>query len=194
MEDFAQTLVNITTSGTVEQTVSLGLRAYANLLQPQQAAGLLLWDSGLGRYIIGDTWLGSSMQPDGATVRRKMLAWAHEAHAQDHTSARYLEPRIFFQPLTTRAEHIGALICQDVEQPPVANKEYEALISVIAASLYSAVRLQEAAGEHAQLVADRLRLENVLEAVEQQQLTIDRLLASERELSASLEAKVEERT
>jgi two-component system NtrC family sensor kinase len=55
-------------------------------------------------------------------------------------------------------------------------------------------RIEQADTEHAQLHAERERLQQLLYAVDQQQQTIDRLLTLERQFSASLETQVEERT
>ena len=73
-------------------------------------------------------------------------------------------------------------------------RECRLLVQCVAKAISTHVALQQATREHNELEAEQERLQELLQAVERQQHTIDHLLKEERILSASLEAKVEERT
>lgn len=185
--------MNILCATSVEQTASFAVVALVDLLQPRWVC-LLVWDMDLGRYIVGDTWLSPSNPVNGAEHRRKALRLAEAAHRSDPDHPRQIEENVFYQPLNTASQHVGAW-CLGIEEPPDATAEpYTLLLKATTRALYTATRLQQADQERTQLEAERTRLEHLLQAVEQQQRTIDQLLAAERQLSASLEAKVEERT
>ena len=189
MDDLARTLSDIFSASTVEETAARALLALVDQVQPGWAC-LLLWDPDLGRYIIGGTWLPAKNEPDAPGLRRRVLKLTQ---SQDQAAPPLLEPGFYYQPLNTEAHHVGAF-CAGIDQPPAANADYELLLASTAQALYRVARLEQADQERQQLEADRARLEQLLQAVEQQQRTIDRLLAAERQLSASLEVKVEERT
>jgi two-component system NtrC family sensor kinase len=89
---------------------------------------------------------------------------------------------------------VGALCLGIHEIAADTQPAYDLLVRVLSQSLYNNARMEQAEREHAELDNERRRLEQLLQAVEVQQRTIDQLLAAERQLSASLEAKVEERT
>jgi C4-dicarboxylate-specific signal transduction histidine kinase len=191
MREFAWTLTEIFCATSVEQTVSRVLLALVNLLQPNWAC-LLLRDTELGRYIIGETWLSAGNNGrDASTLRRYILKVAQAA--QDQDAAHIPEPGFFYQPLHTAAHHVGAF-CAGINHLPATNDGYDWLLKSASHALYTIIRLEQADQGRRQLEAEQARLEQLLLAVEQQQRTIDRLLAAERQLSSSLEAKVEERT
>ncbi|NDJ62264.1 MAG: hypothetical protein GYB67_14145 [Chloroflexi bacterium] len=189
MDDFTTALVSIISAESVSTTAAAALHTLIGLIKPRWAC-LLVWDRELARYIIGGTWLDSHETVPPATLRRRVLKLGMHAQADDPHTARVVED-VFYQPLTARDTHVGAFCipCQ-----PEINRAYELLMQTTAQTLYTSTRLEQADQEHAQLEADRERLEHLLQAVEQQQRTIDRLLATERQFSAALEAKVEERT
>lgn len=193
----AETLAAIATAGTVTATAQHSLAAIVARCQPV-AAAVLVWDHDLGRYIVGDTWLEDSAAPNTPApgeARRRFLAWANAAQAQDCQTARQLEVGVFYQPLNITQAHVGALVCQASHyQPDAQQQDWSLLLQVVAHALHTATRLAQANQVQVQLQEDRTRLEHLLEAVDQQQRTIDRLLAAEREFSARLEAKVKERT
>ncbi len=195
MDDFAVILTNILTANSIEETAALALQALVRLVR-SQAACVLAWDEDLGRYIIAGTWIspdGSSPQP--AIIRRRALQAAKRAHQRDIEHAQFPEPGLCYHPLNALHQHVGAYICLGLDQlPSTTGAHFELLIKAVSHALYTITRLQRADHMQDKAKADRERLEQLLKAVEQQQRTIDRLLASERQLSASLEAKVEERT
>ncbi len=193
MDAFTTTLMNIMNAGKLEDAASLTLAAVAALLQPQWAC-LLLWDKELGRHTVGDTWLRDANSGQASEIRRRALHLAQVAHDTDLEHARQVEPGIRYEPLNASGEHVGALVYAASGQSAPADRYYELLLRGVSRALYTATRLQLADQERAQLEAERSRLEELLRAVEQQQRTIDQLLAAERQFSASLEAKVEERT
>lgn len=195
MSDFAALLINLLMASTLEQTLSLVVEA---LLQFYHAKNLcvLLWDHELGRYTVGQTWLRSDCTKPPADVRRHALAFAQKARLHEMEHLMTFESGIYAQPLTLNQRPVAAIIWEgnnDVEGLQ-SNENYLKLLQVITKALSDSTRLEFAQQEHAQAVADRERLEQLLVAVEHQQRTIDHLLASERQFSASLEAIVEERT
>lgn len=189
MVEFALTLANIFCAADADQAAARTLLAWVQLTQPHWAC-LLFWDAELGRYIIGDTWLPAMSSMDAPTLRRHVLKVAQQ---HDPATAGTPEPGFFYQPLNTPDQHVGAL-CAGLDQVPAATDEYRLLVNCTARALYTSTRLEQADQVQQQLEAERARLEQLLQAVEQQQRTIDQLLMAERQLSASLEAKVEERT
>ncbi len=192
MEDFALTLVNILCAADIDQTAARALLALVEQVQPGWAC-LLVWDAELGRYIVGDTWLAAKADQDAPGLRRHVLKVAQIAQQRDHQTAYLPEPDFCYQPLNTSAQHVGAF-CAGIAQLPATNGAYGLLVQSTARALYTVSRLEQADQERLQLEAEHARLEQLLQAVEQQQRTIDQLLTAERQLSASLEAKVEERT
>jgi signal transduction histidine kinase len=189
---FTHTLVNILSAQEIEQVVDRTLSALVDLVQPHWA-GLLLWDRELARYVLGGIWIGSSAAVQAPALRREMLRQGEAARQADGQQARFFSSGWFYQPLNTDTlQHIGAF-CIGIEQMPPAG-EYDLLVQSSTDALDKALRLQRAEAEHAELQAERARLEQLLRAVEQQQQVIDRLLAAEREFSAALEVKVAERT
>jgi signal transduction histidine kinase len=192
--DLACTLVNILCAVSVEQTLSLALAAIIGHLNPQWVC-ILLWDADLKRYIVGETWQAESDSRAAADLRRYVLRLANTAHYTNPVTARALDAGCWYQPLHSDQTHVGA-ICGGIEQPPTgeAGERYALLLRGLSRALYTNSRLEQAELEHAELDKERHRLEELLHAVEDQQRTIDHLLSAERQLSASLEAQVEERT
>jgi two-component system NtrC family sensor kinase len=76
----------------------------------------------------------------------------------------------------------------------LASESFVMLVQIVTHALDNVQFRQQAERERLQSEAERERLEHLLHAVNQQQRTIDELLAVERQLSAELEAKVQERT
>lgn len=189
---FTQRLVNMIAAQDVEQVVDQTLALLIDLLHPQWA-GILLWDNALNRYIVGDVWRGTYAASDVPALRREILRQGEMARQSDARCARFVDTGLFYQPLqTASSQHVGAF-CIGIGKMP-ASEPYDFLVHSSASALDKALRLQLAESEHAELHAERERLERLLQAVEQQQQVIDRLLAAERQFSAALEAKVEERT
>jgi signal transduction histidine kinase len=189
---FTQRLVNVISAQDVGQVVEQTLSLLADLLHPQRV-GILLWDSALGRYILGDVWMGSLPSEQAPTLRREMLRQGEMARQSDERRARFVTSGLFYQPLhTATLQHVGAF-CIGIDQM-TPSEHYDLLVRGSTSALYNAIRLQQAETEHGELYAERERLERLLQAVEQQQQVIDRLLAAERQFSASLEVQVEERT
>ncbi len=194
MDDFTCALINFLCATSLDQTMSQALAALTNLMQPQWAC-LLLWDAELERYIVGDTWLEPAQSElNGPDLRRRVLRLANEAWGVDSTSARALEPGFYFEPLNVSQQRVAALCIGLDEIPDQISERYDLFRKSVTRALYTTSRLQQADQERLLLESERLRLEQLLQAVEGQQRTIDQLLAAERQLSASLEAKVEERT
>lgn len=188
-------LLSLMTAETVDQAAASALQALVSLRQPQ-AACILIWDNDLGRYTMGDTWLRADQLPEtAANVRRQALRHGQYAYDLDPRQSRFMEPDILYQPLAFQNQHVGAYVYMGLDRlPDPADECYALLLKGVSRTLYTVGQFQQATLEQARMQADRERLENLLRAVEQQQRTIDRLLAAERQFSASLEAKVEERT
>lgn len=193
MHDLACTLANMICVGSVEQTLSLALAAYVGLVNPRWVC-FLIWDADLGRYIIGETWQASGDTHSPSDLRRSVLRLANGVCQSDAQQARSLDSSYWYHPLNVNEIHVGA-VCMGIEQIPVESQEpCDLLTKTLGHILYTNLRLEQAERERLELTSDRLRLQQLLRAVEEQQRTIDQLLAAERQLSASLEAKVEERT
>lgn len=193
MSDLACTLVNIICAASVEQTLSLALASLITLTNPQWVC-FLIWDADLKRYIVGETWLPDADARNPAALRRLVLGQANAAYLNDAQTARALETSGWYHPLNAKEAHVGAL-CLGVDHIPAeAQPSYDLLVKGLSQALHTNARLEQAERERAELESERQRLEQLLRAVEDQQRTIDQLLAAERQLSASLEAKVEERT
>lgn len=189
---FTQRLVTLIAAQDVEQAIDQTLAILIDLLHPRWA-GILLWDSALNRYIVGDVWMGSCSASEAPALRRAILRQGELARQSDARSARLVDTSLFYQPLQTASgQHVGAFCIGIDHMPPT--EHYDLLVQSSTSALYNALQLQLAESEHAELHAERERLERLLQAVEQQQQVIDRLLAAERRFSAALEAKVEERT
>ena len=184
-------LLTMLTATTLEATVAVGIEALKLLVQPS-AAALLLWDDDLARYIVGDVFAENAPQ-----FRRDALRAALAAFQQNSADGRCIEQHYFYQPLNTPdGNHVAAYLYEiigmaDPERHPSG---YDQLMRATIRALWTMTRIEQADREHAQLIAEQARLEQILQAVAQQQQTIDRLLTLERQFSASLEAKVEERT
>lgn len=88
--------------------------------------------------------------------------------------------------------HVGLIIATGGQ--PIPPEERALFHRCVSHAIYTHFRLEIAEREHQQLEADTKRLEQLLHAVELQQRTIDGLLMDEREWSAELERRVEERT
>ncbi len=190
--DYRDHLVDMITAATLDETVTLALRALRSLV-PLQAAALLLWDVELDRYIIGDiSILDSTHSP--ADFRRWVLQSAIAAHQQQSDNGRCLTDSLYYEPLNTPDKrHIGAFLYL-ADGQTTTQTGYEQLIRATTRALWTMTRIEQADREHAQLIKERERLEDLLRAVDQQQQIIDRLLTIERQFSASLEAEVAERT
>lgn len=193
MNDLACTLTNMICAGSVEQTFSFALSALVGLVDPRWVC-FLLWDADLRRYIVGETWQASGDAQSPAELRRSALHLANAAYRADGQQARSLASSHWYHPLNAAETHVGA-VCMGIEQIPVASQDsYNLLMKALGHTLYTTSRLEQAERERLEIANDRQRLEQLLRAVEEQQRTIDQLLAAERQLSASLEMKVEERT
>ncbi len=193
MNDLACTLANMMCAGSVEQTLSFALASLITLTNPQWVC-FLIWDADLQRYIVGETWLSDAEVRHPAAVRRLVLVQANAAYLSDAQTARALETSWWYHPLNAQGAHVGA-VCLGVDCiPPEVQPPYDLLLKALSQALSTNARLEQAERERVELESERQRLEQLLRAVEDQQHTIDQLLAAERQLSASLEAKVEERT
>lgn len=193
-DHFTSRLIQIATSSTAEQTTEAALHTFVDLVQPQWAS-LLIWDQQLGRCIIGDTWLHHSSSLQIAAVRRLSLHMVEKMQQEHRYQLHEVQSGHYYIPLYTPTRYVGAFIyeCPDSISPPIG-EPYEMLCQITSHALYTTSRLQEADQDRIQLEGERQRLEHLLLAVEQQQQTIDQLLMTEKQLSASLEVKVEERT
>lgn len=193
MNDLACTFANMICSGSVEQTLSFALSALVGLVDPRWVC-FLIWDADLRRYIIGETWQANGDTQPPAELRRSVLYLANAACRADAQQARSLDLLHWYHPLNAAETHVGA-VCMGIKQVPAhAQDSYSLLMKTLGHTLYTTSRLEQAERKRLELANDRQRLEQLLRAVEEQQRTIDQLLAAERQLSASLEAKVEERT
>lgn len=139
------------------------------------------------------------MQASGDThspseLRRSVLRLANDVPQSDAQQAGSLNSSYWYHPLDVAEIHVGAVCMGVAKIPTEAQKSYDLLTKALGHILYTNLRLEQAERERLELANDRQRLEQLLRAVEEQQRTIDQLLAAERQLSASLEAKVEERT
>jgi signal transduction histidine kinase len=193
MNDLACTLANMMCAGSVEQALSFALASLITLTNPRWVC-FLIWDADLKRYIVGDTWLNDAESHHPSALRRLILGQANTAYRTDAETARALETGIWYHPLNVKKTHVGAVCLGVAEISREAQMPYDLLVKVLSQAIYTNARLEQADRERAELESDRQRLEQLLRAVEDQQRTIDQLLAAERQLSASLEAKVEERT
>lgn len=193
MNDLACTFANMICSGSVEQTLSFALSALVGLVDPRWVC-FLIWDADLRRYIIGETWQANGDTQPPAELRRSVLYLANAACRADAQQARSLDLLHWYHPLNAAETHVGA-VCMGIKQVPAHSQDsYSLLMKTLGHTLYTTSQLEQAERKRLELANDRQRLEQLLRAVEEQQRTIDQLLAAERQLSASLEAKVEERT
>lgn len=191
--EFLHALVTMFTAGSLDATLSAALNIFVTHTRPTRA-GLLLWDDELDRYIVGDTWLPSADRREAAQFRRWALPIAKAAYAADAQQSRCVDAGVFYQPLNVGDAHIGAYLCDGVQQAPPKDAVYALLLQSVTRAIYDGSRLQRADYVQRELEAEHAHLEELLQAVDQQQHTIDKLLAKERQFSASLEAKVRERT
>ncbi len=195
-EDYQNTLIQMMTAPTLEATVSLAVEALRLLMQPV-SAGLLLWDSDLARYIVGEVYV--ARPSDAPQFRRAAVSSALAAYEYNAVDARCMESGLYYEPLNTpEGRHVGAFVYPVSAPVTVSRAEqvrrYAQLLRATTRAIWMMTRIEQADREHAQLIEDRERLQQLLHAVDQQQQTIDRLLTLERQFSASLEAQVEERT
>ena len=190
--DFARTLLNITSSNTLAETASLALEAIMTLFQTE-AACLLIWDTGLERYIIGDTWLNTTTDLLAPALRREALKQGQAAYMRKPDQAVWLDTDSHYLPMNYKGVHVAALFCRGLDSVP-HTEQFDLLCEATVSALYTVQRIQRADREHSELEAERERLEELLKAVEKQQREIDRLLTIERRFSASLEAQVDKRT
>lgn len=193
--EFLHALITLLTADSLDNTFQLAMNAFVAHTRPQRGV-ILLWDSELDRYIIGDTYPASSDRREAAAFRRYALSSALAAYHEDKLLPRCVDDGVFYQPLNAGDDyHIGAYLCEGVFRvPPADDDSYRLLIQCVMRALDNSSRLQLADRIQADLEAEHARLEELLQAVNQQQHTIDTLLSLERQFSASLEAKVKERT
>jgi hypothetical protein len=80
MESLTELLVKLLTAETIDQSVALSLTIFVDMMQAERVC-LLIWDTELDRYIVGDTWikLPPNNRRDGADFRRFALRSAREA-------------------------------------------------------------------------------------------------------------------
>lgn len=195
-EDYRDHLIGMMTAPTLEATIALGLETLHHLVETA-AAALLLWDIDLDRYIIGE--VSTRSHQESPQFRRLALRAGLAAYRQNGRDARCLEEKLYYEPLNTPdGRHVGAFLYTIYAISPAPmfthQRGYSQLVRAMTRSLWVMTRIEQADNEHAQLDAERERLQQLLYAVDQQQQTIDRLLTVERQFSASLETQVEERT
>lgn len=178
-----QTYLTILSAENLDAVIVAALRMFVQLVQPD-AVCLLLWDAELGRYVIGDTFKGS-LDINVATLQRQALGFMNKQMPSD-----LLTWQCLF--LGEKSAPVGAMLF--VNGTPLPQDEAERYARYVGRGIDVNYRLEIAEREHTQLEKDAERLEHLLRAVEQQQRTIDRLLATEREWSAELERRVNERT
>jgi C4-dicarboxylate-specific signal transduction histidine kinase len=193
MSELHLMLIDLLSASTSEQASSLALHTLAYLTQARYAA-VLLWDAELQRHIIAD-----SQPADSADWRRAALRAAECLPQQgcEGGEGSQLEALCCCPLVTDEGTIVGALVYTPPASDPAAAPDpahMAAYMRAAARALWTVTRLERAEREHAQLNAERQRLEALLTAVDQQQRTIDRLLTLEREFSAALEARIEERT
>jgi signal transduction histidine kinase len=195
-EDYREGLIAMMTAPTLDATIALGLETLFRLVDTT-AAALLLWDVDLDRYIIGD--ISTQSPEERPSFRRLVLRAGSAAFQQNRRDPRCLEEKLYYEPLNTPdGRHVGAYLysISTVTHDPLYTQQrgYSQLVRATTRALWVMTRIEQADHEHAQLNAERERLQQLLYAVDQQQQTIDRLLTLERQFSASLETQVEERT
>lgn len=195
-EDYQTTLIHMLTAPTLEDATVLAVRAL-RLLVDTPAAGLLLWDADLDRYVIGEVLV--TPPEEAPQARRHLLRSALAAYRHNTAAARCLDDGLYYEPLNTPSgAHVGAFLYSISAPAPILRtghtEYYPQLVRATTRAIWTMTRIEQADREHTQLVEDRERLQQLLHAVDQQQQTIDRLLTLERQFSASLEAQVEERT
>lgn len=195
-EIFQDYLIRMITAPTLDEVIALALPALEHLTGSQRAA-LVLWDVELKRYIVGDVCTPSP--ETAAPFRRQVLRQALAAYQRNGPEPHYLESSLWYQPFNTpEGHHLGAFLVElsaaTKSQELAQDQDFARLIRVTTRALWMMTRIEQADREHAQLDAERQRLQQLLLAVDQQQQTIDRLLTLERQFSASLELQVEERT
>lgn len=194
MENLAKVITQIITASDIKTTIQLALDALRNITNPKQAA-ILLWDEELERFIVGNTFIDNESVENAPLIRRQILQLAETIQLTSPNHVSQLGLNVFSQPLFTNQKLVGTFIGIDCQSPPQHhNQDYDMLIKVIARALSNIHQLEQADIIRQQLEADHERLKHLLKAVDQQQRTIDRLLSAERQFSAELEVKVEERT
>ncbi len=174
------TYIDILTSNNLDEVIERSTARFMELVNPL-AMCLLLWDTELHRYIVGETVVNDP-QLAPSVFRRVVLSFVGNrvSVTQEHLHCLRLDDH---------DQHVGLVVYKGdrVLDSPEANLYSRC----VGKALHINFRLAVAEREHHQLEADTKRLEHLLQAVEQQQRTIDRLLASEREWSAELERRVE---
>lgn len=171
--------IDILTSNSLAEAIQRALARFVTLVNPV-AVCLLLWDIELGRYIIGETIIGDS-QIQAADFRRQALQMAHHEPVVNDVLCLSIED--------TQGQPVAMVIYQGGSV--FAPDEAVLFSRYVGKAISTNFRIEIAEREHQQLEADAKRLELLLQAVDQQQRTIDRLLVSEREWSAELERRVE---
>lgn len=172
--------IDILTSNSLLEVIQRTIARFVALVNPV-ALCLLLWDIELGRYIIGETFINDS-QIQAADFRRQVLQAAQQSSAVGGE----------LQCFPIEGDQ-GQRVAMVYYQGGSALAPDEAMLfsRCVGKAISTNFRLEVAEREHQQLEADTKRLEQLLQAVEQQQRTIDRLLVNEREWSAELERRVE---
>jgi C4-dicarboxylate-specific signal transduction histidine kinase len=191
--NYRDMLIQMLIASTLDETVAAGLNVLNHMIHPC-AVALVLWDTELQRHVIGDV-IVNSRKWLAAAFRREAMKLANAAQRDNPHDPRPVAEGFFYQPLNTPdGKPIGAYIYNiDPAKGQTASAEdFELLARATTRALWTITRIDLADREHVELMAERERLEHLLQAVEQQQMTIDRLLSLERRFSTSLEAKVAE--
>jgi len=189
MDEMTQLLLDIATAPSLDQAAALSLALFARWFSAS-AGCVTLWDSELNRHIVAASWPAELAGADGAMLRRQALALANAAR---QTELNRSDQATHLEPLSEDGQYVGAVVLFDAACAG-PSEALAQLRRVSAHALAVQSQLGRAAREHSDLVSERERLQHLLAAVEQQQRTIDQLLAAERQWSTSLEARVEERT
>lgn len=191
--NYRDMLLQMLIASTLDETVTASLNVLNHMIHPC-AGALVLWDTELRRHVIGDIII-NSRKWRAALFRREVMKLADAAQRENPRDFRPVGEGFFYLPLNTPdGKPIGAYI-YDVDPairqtPSVA--EFELLARTTTRALWTMTRIDQADREHIELITERERLEHLLQAMEQQQMTIDRLLSLERLFSTSLETKVAE--
>ena len=179
-----QQYIEILMARSLQDVIDLSLQKFI-VQVPTAAVCLLLWDKDLGRYIIGETYVAlEHLSP--AQFRRQALR--HMDLSQPNHDNTLHDLMLICDDGTT----IGAVVYHSAQM--ISSHQMQQYVEVVCHAIDMTSRLEAANRERQKQEADTLRLEQLLQAVEQQQRTIDHLLTVEREWSAELEKRVEEHT
>ena len=189
MDEVTRILLDIATASSLEQAATLSLALFARLFSAS-AGCITLWDSELNRHIVAATWADPASAINGGALRRQALALVNTAR---QTEIHRSDQAVHLEPLSEDGQYVGAVALFGAACVGPSDALAQ-LRRVSAHALVAQSRLGRAARVQSDLVSERERLQHLLVAVEQQQRTIDELLAAERQWSTSLEARVEERT